>query len=116
LISNGTSTGAYCNTNIYIDNTNSYLYANAFYQNSSRLLKTNIESLSISAIDLLNQVDVVKFHYLNDLVNPHIGFIAEDTPEELSTLNKNTMDTNSVVGVLIKAVQELSEQIKKLNN
>ena len=51
---------------------------------------------------------------LNDLDNKHIGFIAEDTPSELSTLNKNVMDTNSTIGVLIKAVQELSEEIKKL--
>jgi hypothetical protein len=44
----------------------------------------------------------------------HIGFIAEDTPVELSTVHQDTMDTNSVVGVLIKAVQELSARVKQL--
>jgi hypothetical protein len=44
----------------------------------------------------------------------HIGFIAEDTPRELSTIDQNTMDTNSTVGVLIKAVQQLEARIKKL--
>ena len=86
----------------------------AFYQVSSRTLKTNIEPFTLSGIDLINSVRIVEFNYLNDLDNKHIGFIAEDTPSELSTLNKNVMDTNSTVGVLIKAVQELSEEVKKL--
>ncbi len=116
LISNGGSNTAFCNTNIYVDNTNSYVYANAFFQNSSRKLKTNIEPLNCSAIDLLSKVDVVKFNYLNDLENPHIGFIAEDTPVELSTKNQNAMDTNSVVGVLIKAIQELSDELNRIKN
>ena len=68
----------------------------------------------MSGIDLINDVKVVEFNYLNDLNNKHIGFIAEDTPTQLSTLNKNVMDTNSTVGVLIKAIQELSEEVKKL--
>jgi hypothetical protein len=86
----------------------------AFYQVSSRTLKTNIEPFTLSGIDLINEVKVVEFNYLNDLNNKHIGFIAEDTPTQLSTLNKNVMDTNSTVGVLIKAIQELSEEVKKL--
>ena len=86
----------------------------AFYQVSSRTLKTNIEPFTLSGIDLINSVRIVEFNYLNDLDNKHIGFIAEDTPSELSTINKNVMDTNSTVGVLIKAVQELSAEIKKL--
>ena len=88
--------------------------ATAFYQDSSRVLKTNITPYAGSAIDLLNNVQVVEFNYLTDLNNIHIGFIAEDTPQELSTKDKNTMDTNSTVGVLIKAVQELSAEVKKL--
>jgi hypothetical protein len=70
----------------------------------------------MSALDLLSGVNVVKFNYLTDLENKHIGFIAEDTPEELSTSKRNAMDTNSTVGILIKAVQELTERIKFLEN
>jgi hypothetical protein len=59
---------------------------------------------------------VVKFNYKHDLDVNHIGFIAENTPEELSTSKRNTMDVPSVVGVLIKAVQELSDKIEELKN
>ena len=90
--------------------------SNAFFQSSSRTLKTNIEKLEISGLDLLNQVNVVKFNYLNDLENKRIGFIAEDTPIELSTKEQNVMDTNSTIGILMKAVQELSDKVKELES
>jgi len=88
--------------------------AQSFYQDSSRTLKTNITPFETSAISLLDSVDVVEFNYLNDLTNKHIGFIAEDTPVELSTTRQNVMDTNSTVGFLIKAVQELTAKVKEL--
>jgi hypothetical protein len=90
--------------------------AQSFFQNSSRTLKTNIIPFEKSAINLLDNVDVVEFNYLNDLTNKHIGFIAEDTPTELSTLNQNVMDTNSTIGVLIKAVQELTQKVNELES
>ena len=90
--------------------------AQSFYQDSSRTLKTNIQPFEISAINLLDNVSVVEFNYLNDLTNKHIGFIAEDTPIELSTTKQNVMDTNSTVGVLIKAVQELTAKVKELES
>jgi hypothetical protein len=90
--------------------------AQSFFQNSSRTLKTNIIPFEKSAISLLDSINVVEFNYLNDLTNKHIGFIAEDTPVELSTLNQNVMDTNSTVGVLIKAVQELTQKVNELES
>lgn len=90
--------------------------AQSFFQNSSRTLKTNIFPFEKSAINLLDSVNVVEFNYLNDLINKHIGFIAEDTPVELSTLNQNVMDTNSTIGVLIKAVQELTQKVNELES
>lgn len=92
------------------------VHATSFYQDSSRTLKTNITPFETSAINLIDNVDVVEFNYLNDLENKHIGFIAEDTPVELSTTKQNVMDTNSTVGVLIKAVQELTAKVKELES
>lgn len=88
--------------------------ASAFYQVSSRTMKTNIEPFTGSGLNIMGSVQVVRFNYLNDLQNSHIGFIAEDTPTELSTINQNVMDTNSTIGVLIKAVQELTTRVNEL--
>jgi hypothetical protein len=42
--------------------------AQSFYQDSSRTLKTNIIPFETSAINLLDNVNVVEFNYLNDLL------------------------------------------------
>ena len=108
VISNASSNSAFTNSSIYVSGNT--IYADAFYQNSSRLLKTNIIAFDDDAIALLKRVSVVTFYYKNDTFTPHIGFIAEDTPQELSGINQNMMDVPSVVGTLIKAVQQLQAQ------
>ena len=108
IISNGSSNSAFTNSNIYVSGDT--IYAGAYYQNSSRELKTNITPFDKDAIELLKRVSVVTFYYKNDTFTPHIGFIAEDTPTELSGVNQNMMDVASVTGTLIKAVQELQAQ------
>jgi hypothetical protein len=87
-----------------------------FFSTSRRSVKTQIESFSRSALDLINTVDVVEYRYKNDLNNKRIGFIAEDTIEELATQSHDQMDLNSSIGLLIKAVQELSLENKELRN
>ena len=44
-----------------------------------------------------------------------IGIIADDTHEYISTKEHNTLDTGNSIGLLFKAVQELSNKIDKLN-
>jgi hypothetical protein len=92
------------------------LTANAFYQTSSKSLKTCIEDYKDSATDIILKTNIVSFYFKNDLENIKIGFIAEDTPIELSTKNQNVMDANSAIGILLKAVQELEFRIKELEN
>lgn len=92
------------------------LTAAGFYQSSSRILKTDVQPYTESALDILKRTNIVSFYYKTDLENKRIGFIAEDTPEELSTKDKNVMDANSTIGLLIKAVQELEARIKQLEN
>ena len=115
LISNGTSTGA--TTNAAITVSGNTIYADGFWQNSSRYLKNNIIPFNIDALALLNQVNIVTFNYKDDKDSvSHIGFIAEDTPIELSSPKKNAMDIPSTVGVLIKAIQQLEARIKELES
>jgi len=101
---------------IALRNGSGQLVATGFYQTSSRELKTNISPFVRSALDIIRDVTVVSFNYKTDIINKHIGFIAEDTPEELSTRNKNVMDSNNTIGVLLKAVQELEARIKQLES
>jgi hypothetical protein len=114
----GTNIG---NSTITDDGTNvsatGNITAAAFFQSSSRELKEAIVKFDRSAIDIINQTTIVEFVYKNDPDKRlHYGFIAEDTPIELSTVDRNTMDTNSVLGILIKAVQELDARVKQLEN
>lgn len=101
---------------IALRNGSGQLVATGFYQASSRELKTNINPFTRSALDIIRDVTVVSFNYKTDIINKHIGFIAEDTPEELSTRTKNVMDSNNTIGVLLKAVQELEARIKHLES
>ena len=59
------------------------------------------------------------FHY--SLINSpnsieHIGFIAEDTTEELATPDHNVMDITNTLGVVLKAIQEIDNRVTALQN
>jgi hypothetical protein len=111
-----TITAAQTADTIALRNGDGQLVATGFYQASSRSLKTNINPFTKSALDIIRDVTVVSFNYKTDIINKHVGFIAEDTPEELSTRHKNVMDSNNTIGVLLKAVQELEARIKQLES
>lgn len=88
------------------------------HSDSSRKIKENIHTYVDSALDIINSVKIVNFNYLpNTEYDPnikHIGFIAEDTSEELSTQYHDRMDYINCIGLLIKSVQELSEKVNNL--
>lgn len=89
------------------------------YQNvgggSARALKENISPFTKNALEIIKKTDIVNFNYKKDKdKTKKIGFIADDTPEELSGKEHDRMELDHCVAVLIKAVQELSEEIKNL--
>lgn len=96
------------------------VYCNTIYSNnqaaiSKRSMKENIKPWKKDALALLEGVEIVGFNYISDREkNYHIGFIADDTDEALAGIQHDRMDTTNCIGVLIKAVQELSERIKLL--
>lgn len=82
---------------------------------SSREAKENIKTSELNALDLINKIDIVDYTYKMDPNTiPHIGFIAENTDPLLSTPKKNRMDYTNCIGVLLKAVQELSKKVAAL--
>ena len=82
---------------------------------SSREAKENIKASELNALDLINGINIVDYTYKMDpKAIPHIGFIAENTDSLLSTPKKNRMDYTNCIGVLLKAVQELSKKVAAL--
>ena len=91
------------------------IQANTFKSASSRKMKENITPTIISALDVIDKVDIVDFNYItDDEKTPHIGFIAEDTDSLLSTPHLNGMDHANCIGVLLKAVQEITQGMASL--
>ena len=87
-------------------------------QGSLRARKENIERYLGKALELFNSVTVCSFRYKCDHDNPdaytHYGFIADDTDERLSSPSHDIMEIGNCIGLLIKAVQELSQEIDNL--
>ena len=82
---------------------------------SSKEAKENIKTSELDALDLINRINIVDYIYKMDpKAIPHIGFIAENTDSLLSTPKKNRMDYTNCIGVLLKAVQELSKKVAAL--
>ena len=95
--------------------TTTNINALAFFQTSKREKKKDIVPFEKSALEIIKKTSIVEFKYKDDETNKvHIGFIADDTPVELSTVNQDVMDTNSAIGVLLKAVQELEAKVREL--
>lgn len=79
-----------------------------FTQISSRLLKEHIADLSSQeAVLTLKSLNPVTFVYTADETNHlHVGFIAEDTPDLLTSPNKQAVKIMDVVAILTKAVKD----------
>ena len=91
------------------------LTANAFNIASARIYKENIADWNEDAISILNSVDVVAFNYISDPTKlQRIGFIADDTDEIMSGPEQSYFDMSNTVGILLKAVQQLSAKVKEL--
>jgi hypothetical protein len=110
-----TPPGALFADSFYATNTinASNINASSFNTFSKRELKRDINKFEERAIDILSSVEVVSYKMKkeNDF---KIGFIADDTHEYLSSKNHDKMDIINTLGLLIKSVQELTEDINNI--
>ena len=85
---------------------------------SARAKKKNIVHSERNAVEEINKIDIVDFFYKEDINNldQKVGFIADDTDAIFSTRFQDKMDISNCIGMLLKAVQELSAEIKKLKS
>ncbi len=89
--------------------------AGAFTNASQRKLKENIKPYTDSALKKINDINICSFNMKNDSNKDYrIGFIADDTDSIFSGPFHEYMDLNNCVGMLLKAVQELSKEIDQL--
>lgn len=88
-----------------------------FSGGSARELKENINPYKENAIDKINDIDIVSFNLKDDKNKDFkVGFIADDTDELFATREHNAIDYNNCIGMLLKAVQELSHEVNELKN
>lgn len=81
---------------------------------SSRSLKENIQTLGTDeALNTLTNLCPVKYNYIADKEERHVGFIAEDAPELVATKDRKGMSPMDVVAVLTKVLQEQQKAMQE---
>ncbi len=103
---------------IMLNGENGYISCYSLSQKSLVNLKKNFEKLN-NAIEIIKNADVYKynFNFENDTDKKHIGLIIGEgynTPEEVISKDGNSIDTYSLIGLCLKAIQEQQEEIEKL--
>ena len=93
---------------------------------SDKRLKENIQPTKVKALDTLNKIEMVEFNWKKDGKFEKLGAIAQQVQEVDDSLVVNDMDDKQTfndhlrinyydaIPYLIKAVQELSEQVNTL--
>ncbi|MBC9913365.1 tail fiber domain-containing protein [Chitinophaga varians] len=94
---------------------NGTLEVTGIYQSSQRKLKKDIQPFSKSALDIINKASVQTFKYKADKNGiTHIGFIAEDAPEEMVAPQRTGVDQANTMALLVKAMQEMNQKVESL--
>lgn len=94
---------------------------NAFgFNNISLAEKKKDFELLKSGLDIIKNIDIYKYRYKNEETNKkHIGLVIGDKfnySKEVTTENNANVDLYSFIAVCCKAIQELEEKIKRLEN
>lgn len=85
-------------------------------QTSRRELKTDIQPFGSSALDVVRKAQVRTFRFKADTSRLHIGFIADEVPEEMAVPDRSGVNHGNTMALLVKAVQELEEKNRLLEN
>lgn len=92
---------------------------------SDRRLKENITDTAVKALDKINRLNLVAFDFIESKKHEEIGLIAQEAetilPEVISRDPENPdgylhIDYTAFVPYLLKAVQELDQKIKEMEN
>lgn len=139
MIGTGTTDGnrvAYITSNATILNVNgqhgttgtTYTNKSLTFNTSDIRLKTNIVDSTVDALGTLNRIKIREFDWTDEREEKHqrIGMVADELEQidprmsvgggydEDGIMNVKSVDTFYMVGYLVKAVQELSEEVERL--
>ena len=111
-INTGLQHGSY----LFSDVSANTITANCISTTSSIKCKCDVNKWHGSALSILNNTDIVQYKYKKENANDlyHVGIIAENTNTLISGKNQDQMRLSDSVGLLMKAVQELTPWYKKL--
>ena len=87
--------------------------ASKFNVSSERRLKSDITDFDDGALEIVNKT---KIHQYTKNETSEIGVIADEAPEELLSDDDKSISLYDYTSVLYKAVQELSQQVKELQD
>lgn len=110
----------YCTDANYNANSNTTIQARitpagAFTNASKREYKENIKAFKASGLDIINSIKICSFNMKGDPEKDYrIGFIADDTDPIVSGKNHDVMDLQNCIGIMMKAIQELSQEVNEL--
>ena len=112
----GGSTAKTSSTKLYFNPSTGTLSSTKFNSLSDLKFKENVKSIE-SALQIVNEINPVEFTW-KDNGNVSYGFIAQELEEILpavvTTEEHKSVDYNSIIAVLTKSIQELSEELQKL--
>jgi hypothetical protein len=116
----GTINGLFvASTKLQFNPSSGTLSATVFTSLSDETQKTDIKPI-VNAIDLVKQLQGVKYKWIDDHNQPSIGVIAQEIekvlPEVVSTNDKGlkSVSYGNIVGVLIEAIKEQQVRIEEL--
>ena len=92
-------------------------FKNQIEKQSDRKLKTNIRPTDVSAVDLINRLDLMQYDWKSDGGHEQIGLIAQELREVLPELTTEYDDALRIkyidfIPYLLKAIQELSKEVQ----
>ncbi len=89
-----------------------------FYGTSTRDVKKDIEPYNVNATAIIRDTEIITYNYdLDDEKMSEykkIGFIAEDTNEDMASAEHDKMEIPATLAVAMKAIQELDARINAL--
>jgi hypothetical protein len=88
--------------------------ASAFYQSSSRSLKTAIRDTRINALDLVRGLRVRDYVYRERPSERRVGVIAEEAPREFLSQAGDSVNLQDSLMIALKAIQELNAKVEDL--